>query len=60
MTLFAMDVYLKETAKAETKEFYLKLLARKEKYLGLIADGKVTPDKYSEMLEKKLADESVK
>ncbi len=31
------------------------MLTRKEKFLGLIQTGKVTPEAYNQLLEKKLA-----
>lgn len=48
-----MEEFLKESAHPESKDFYLKLLARKEKFLGLIKEGKVTGEGYQQMLEKK-------
>lgn len=52
-TLISMDEFLKESAFPETQDFYLKLLTRKEKFIGLIKEGKVTADAYKMMLEKK-------
>lgn len=50
-----MEEFLKESAHPETMDFYLKLLGRKEKFLGLIREGKVTADAYRQLLEKKKA-----
>lgn len=52
-TLVSMDDYLKMTRKPETKEFFLKLLARKEKFIDLIQQGKVTAESYRQLVEKK-------
>jgi hypothetical protein len=54
-SLISMEEFLKESAHPETMDFYLKLLGRKEKFLGLIREGKVTADAYRQLLEKKKA-----